>query len=265
VAVITGATGHPRLGRCAISVQNQTFANLEHIVVIDGQERAAAAMDQIAPARAGRVPLHVAMLPYPTGLNRWNAHRIYGSFPMLASASHVCFLDEDNWWEPHHVASLAAALDATREPWAFSLRNIYLQDGTFIARDECESLGWLHAVFYNDTDFLVDTSCYMIRRDIAIALSPVWNRPARPPGGLTPADRTLFRMLVENYSWGACTLQHTVNYSVGNRTDSVGADLFVRGNRAMRSRYPDGLPWTLRTPVPGGQLPWRSTGAVNDR
>jgi hypothetical protein len=255
VAVITGATGHPGLGRCLRSVQAQTYGNLEHVVVIDGRQRAAAALAALGPARSGPVEIHTVVLPHATGLDRWNAHRIYAAFPLLLDSGYVCFLDEDNSWEPDHVASLMDALRARDQPWAFALRNVCRQDGTLIARDECESLGWLHPVFYDDADYLVDTSCYLLRRDVAEAVNHVWNRPARPPGGLRPADRTLFRTLVQRVAWGACTLRHTVNYAVGNRPDSVGGPMFLRGNRIMHRRYPGGLPWTLRPAVPPGALP----------
>jgi glycosyltransferase involved in cell wall biosynthesis len=254
VAVITGATGHPRLGHCLQSVQQQSYRNLEHMVVIDGQERAEAVHRQLGSAR-GTVDLCTVVLPYATGLNRWNAHRIYSAFPMLVDAGYVCFLDEDNTWQPDHVDSLMAALQETGESWAFALRNVCLQDGTPICADECESLGWLHPVFYDEQDYLVDASCYMLRRDLAVAVNQVWNRPARPPAGLRSADRYLFRTLVEKVSWGACTLRHTVNYSVGNRSDSVGAEMFLRGNALMQERHPRGLPWRAGRPTPPRSLP----------
>ena len=37
-------------------------------------------------------------LPYPTGLDGFQGHRIYGGAPYLARGDLICFLDEDNWW-----------------------------------------------------------------------------------------------------------------------------------------------------------------------
>jgi hypothetical protein len=37
--------------------------------------------------------------------------------------------------------------------------------------------------------------------------------------------------------------RYTLNYSVGNRADSVQAAMFLEGNRQMMERYPDGMPW----------------------
>lgn len=81
-----------------------------------------------------------------------------------------------------------AAVTRQGAPWGFALRKICHQDGRFITYDECESLGHLHDVFYDPRDHLVDANCYLIRRDVAVRVAPLWNRPARPPGGLTPDD-----------------------------------------------------------------------------
>jgi glycosyltransferase involved in cell wall biosynthesis len=244
VTILTGCTGHPGLRRCVQSVLRQQHSNFEHLLVIDGPEREAAVRSRLAQL-TNDSRQHVIVLPYVTGKDRWNGHRIYGAFPSIARGEYICYLDEDNFWESSHLSGLLKALNDNEEVWGFSLRNICLQDGTFVTRDECESLGFLHAVFYDDKDFLVDTSCYIIRRDIAVELCGVWNRPARPPAGQAPADRTLYRRLSHEYSRGACTRCYTVNYCVGNRNDSVAAAAFILGNRTMRERYSDRLPWEV--------------------
>jgi glycosyltransferase involved in cell wall biosynthesis len=243
VSVITGATGHRGLARCMASVQNQTYERVEHWVVVDGAHR----MDSVQAALAGTPPAnftrHVVVLPRATGKDRFNGHRIYAAFGFIADGQYVAFLDEDNWFDDGHVESLVTAVATSAAPWAFSLRKIVDQNGDFIAFDRCESLGNLHPAFYGDDEYLVDTNCYLIRRDLAARFSPIWNRPARPPPGTSSADRALCRALMAEHPNAPCTRLHSVNYAVGNRPDSVGASFFLHGNEVMQKRHPRGLPW----------------------
>ena len=38
VSIITATVGKPQLANCIESVRNQTYKNIEHIVVVDGKE-----------------------------------------------------------------------------------------------------------------------------------------------------------------------------------------------------------------------------------
>ena len=77
VSVITPTTGSAFLGECIESVRNQTYANVEHIVVVDGKSRWENA-DQILKAVEfpNGTNEHICVLPYPTGTNRYNGHRV---------------------------------------------------------------------------------------------------------------------------------------------------------------------------------------------
>ena len=121
-------------------------------------------------------------LPYPTGKQRWNGHRIYAAFSLLCNSEFVCFLDDDNWFEPDHLASLVAGIRADHAAWGFSLRRVFDADGNFVAPDNCESLGNLHPVFGNDSDRLIDTNCYLLRREVAVACDGLVSA-RRPDGG----------------------------------------------------------------------------------
>ena len=59
--------------------------------------------------------------------------------------------------------------------WVYALRKIIDGDGRIIGRDDCQSLGrW--ATYNDSAAHLIDVNCYLIRRDIALTLSPVWYR-----------------------------------------------------------------------------------------
>jgi glycosyltransferase involved in cell wall biosynthesis len=257
VTVITAATGHRRLANCLQSVQKQTFGDVEHLVVIDGEDRKPKATEILDTVLAGSKPRHVITLPAATGKNNWNGHRIYGAASFLANTEFVCYLDEDNWFDPDHVESLVAAVRHTPgATWAFSLRKIVDAHGQLIALDNCESLGHLHHVFDKPDDYHIDASCYLLSRTIAVAGSAVWYRPTRVGPGIpllgqlyagaglrSEPDNAMCRGLLKNFAPGCTSGRHTLNYTVGNRPDSVQAEYFLHGNQMMKLMYPDGLPW----------------------
>jgi glycosyltransferase involved in cell wall biosynthesis len=243
VTVVTAATGHQNLVKCVQSVQLQTYPGVEHYIVVDGEERLEAVTVALGAARLGARPLRTVVLPQPTGKDNWCGHRIYAATSFLVNSEFVAFLDEDNWLEPTHIESLVVAVRETGSLWAFSLRNIVDEHGDFVARDACESLGNLHHVFDRPGETFVDTNCYLLPREVAVAISAAWYGQTRPPDGRVEPDRLVSSML---FSWfpNACSNKaHTLNYTIGNRPDSVRAEYFHYGNAAMRQRYPDRPPW----------------------
>ena len=253
VTVVTATTGHRDLLRCLKSVQAQSYRQVEHLVVVDGpehQEKVAAVLAQLP---AGSKPPQVIQLPQATGKNGWCGHRIYAAASFLANSEFVAFLDEDNWYDADHVESLVSALRTANARWAFSLRKIVDKDGAFIANDLCESLGNLHGVFSNPEAALVDTSCYLLTLELAVGFASVWFGPTQPGPGGEERDWALCKTLLQ-YAPEACTnLKHTLNYTVGNRANSVQGAYFLHGNEEMCKRYPDGMPWEKVT-LPGIQL-----------
>src|SRR4051812_42596664 len=108
VCVITATTGHPRLARAIASVREQSYAMVEHLVVVDGPEHDAR-VDGILEELEDRRGLKIIRLPHATGKGTWNGHRIYGAMPMIAMTDYVCWLDEDNWFDEEHVETVLAA------------------------------------------------------------------------------------------------------------------------------------------------------------
>jgi hypothetical protein len=109
-------------------------------------------------------------------------------------------LDEDNTFEPEHCESLLER--AQKYGIAWSYRNVFLGDN-YIGKDVRESIGNGSFVGYD----LVDTSCWMFRRDNLYLLSDI----------LVPwsGDRDLTNRLIHEHKgvfYSACTGQHTMNY-----------------------------------------------------
>lgn len=213
----------------------QTWRNIQHLVVIDGGER----VEQARSILAGR-RVDVIELPYSTGIDRYNGHRIYGAASFLCKGDFVCFLDEDNWMDRDHIESLVAVIGMGNE-WAFSLRKIVDQDGSFVCFDNCESLGKWPTVL-SPKDYLIDVGCFLLPRELAVMLAPIWHRKAREPG-VVEVDRMLTRVLREKTRRYECNYRYSLNYRAASTSRSVKPAFFLDGNRKMAERYPQRFPW----------------------
>ena len=243
VSVITATTGNARLANCIESVRNQTYKNIEHVVVVDGRSRwesVSEILDALEFPNGSNE--HVIVLPHPTGLNRFNGHRIYGGFSFLASGDYIAWLDDDNEFTPSHIESLVRITEEKNLDWAYSLRQIVDSEGKFICNDDCENLGKYKSVI---NDHFVDVSCFFVRRELAVNIAPVWYRQARPPQGVMEVDRALTAVLIheQNKLKFDTNNDYTVKYQVGSTGISVQADFFINGNAEMLKRYAGKLPW----------------------
>lgn len=243
VSVITATTGNARLADCIESVRNQTYKNIEHVVVVDGRSRwesVSEILDALEFPNSNNE--HVIVLPHPTGLNRFNGHRIYGGFSFLANGDYIAWLDDDNEFTPNHIESLVRITEEKNLDWAYSLRQIVDGEGKFICNDDCENLGKYKSVI---NDHFVDVSCFFVRRELAVNIAPVWYRQARPPQGVMEVDRALTAVLMheQNKLKFDTNNDYTVKYRVGSTGISVQADFFINGNAEMLKRYAGKLPW----------------------
>ena len=235
VTVITPTTGAPYLRQAIESVKNQTYDNIQHLVVVDGQPK--------GRVIAREYPhLDVIDLPYPTGTDRFNGHRIYGASVYLAKGDLVCFLDEDNYYDYTHIESLVDVIQRGND-WAYSLRKIVDKDGNHVCLDDCESLGkWESCI----GDYFVDVGCFFLPKMIAIQTSPIWYRKAREPG-VPEVDRMLTHVLRHNNLKYDTNANYSLNYRTGNTHLSVQSEFFLQGNKKMLEKYNGDLPWNKKT------------------
>lgn len=105
ISVITPTWRRHKLliGRCIPSVQSQTWANIEHIVVSDGPDPALRQQLVGAPVVYGEVPTHD-----DSGHNWGSAARNHAY--AMAKGDLVCYLDDDNAYRENHCDILARAL-----------------------------------------------------------------------------------------------------------------------------------------------------------
>ena len=238
ISVITAHAGNPLLKRCVESVRDQTYTNIQHLVVSDGPAtwgHARAVLDAVGNHHVSLIPL-----PYSIGKDRWNGHRIYGACTYIADGDYLVFLDDDNFIEPEHVQQ-CLKICTEGNVWSYALRNIVDSEHRFLCRDDCESLGKWPSVLHPE-DFFVDVNCYFLPKLLAVQISPLWYRKAREPGQ-PEVDRAIahaLRQIAPNHD---CTYAYSVNYLAGNTPLSVQPEFFTRGNAEMLRRFDGRLPW----------------------
>ena len=189
VAVVTPTIGNPKLADCLASVNNQTYKNLTHYIFIDGSQYEEQIKQIII--KSPKVWQKTIKLEENVGKG-WYGHRVFAACSFLVDADIICYLDEDNWFEPCHIEKLVKKIEEGND-WAYSLRKIYDKDGNYICDDNCESLGkW--PVYFNDSVFHIDTSCFAVRRDIAVRVGHSWY-------GQWGADRQFFSAISKAVFW----------------------------------------------------------------
>lgn len=239
VSIITPTTGSEFLGECMRSVALQTYPHISHVVVVDGEERRVAAEPILALHKHDR--LKSVVLPCITGAGGFQGHRIYGALPFLLNTDYVCYLDEDNWLDDNHVESLVSLATAKNLDWAYSLRKIVRQSGEFVCNDDCNSLGRWPS--YDGAYHHVDTSCYMLRREVACRAANAWNRSDLD--GTAAADRMLCKELLASSPLFHTTGMYTVNYRLASRqSEAGGIRFYTTGNSVHKYLYRN-YPWRI--------------------
>lgn len=228
IAVVTPTIGSKHLKQCVESVQKQTYKNLTHYIFIDGCEHRSK-VKTVVPLSS-----NIKYIDMEENVGKgWYGHRVYAACSFLVNADAIIYLDEDNWLEPTHVEEMVATLGV--HDWAYSLRKIYDKEGNYLCKDNCESLGrW--PTFFNDQVFHIDTSCFIVRRDVCVSIGHAWY-------GQWGADRQFFSALAKHFPRFDCSGNHTLCYRLDGNPNSVKHEFFDQGNMVMSQKYNGVFPW----------------------
>lgn len=237
VTVITPTVGSPKLVDAIRSVENQTYPNVKHLVVIDGSEYWASTLE-ISAVSNEKSRVYFTTTPENTGANGFNGQRIYASYPHLVNSDYIFFLDQDNWYEPDHVETLVDLMENERLDWAYSLRKIYSVNKEFVSNDNSESLGkW--PIYFTDENpqYLIDTSAFAFTRSFIQRTCHLWH------SGPWGEDRRYLAAVRDHSRWDT-TGKYTMCYRLGGNANSVTHDFFVKGNEVMKKKYNNVFPWS---------------------
>lgn len=229
VAVVTPTIGKKELAQAIASVDAQTYENLTHYIFMDGIQY----WKDIDEVIEGASKVKVVKLEDNIGKG-WYGHRVYSACSFLVNADVICYLDEDNWYEPCHVEKIVKKIEEGND-WVYSLRNIYDKDGQFACQDNCESLGKWPVYFRGDVHH-IDTSSFGVRRDVAVRIGHAWY-------GQWGADRQFFTALKHHFPKFDCTNSYTMNYRLDGNPNSVTKEFFEQGNEQNKLKYNGEFPW----------------------
>jgi glycosyltransferase involved in cell wall biosynthesis len=221
VAVVTATTGRHSLYQTMRSVHNQTHP-CQHYVVFDG----------VVARKHFQIPdsVHTIELPVATGKNGIMNGGICAAAAFLVTEDYICFLDDDNWFDPDHIQTMMDVIGD--KAYCYSLRKLYDGD-TFFANDDGESLGH-HGQ-------MVDVNCFLFKREVCCGIAPLWYHTN---GKLMVGDRMVWQALKDNNTPWAATGRYTVNYRMGANFATKG--FFFLHNALARSKYPDqDYPWSI--------------------
>lgn len=217
-AVIVPTVLRPSLARAVRSIYAQDFPGRVQILIgIDVAEGDAAQLDSLAAECPDRMMLTVAALPYSTSVRHGGLYpnRYSGALRTIltyaANSPRVAYLDDDNWWLPPHLASLAAAIDGFG--WAYSAR--WFADGESgetICLDDWESVGPGGGVFAASFGGFVDPSSLMIDKLRCHDVVPLWSMSPFADG--SGEDRLVFKALTDRHK-GNGTGRATSCYTIG--------------------------------------------------
>jgi glycosyltransferase involved in cell wall biosynthesis len=231
VAVIIPTTGDPLVREAIASVLAQTHAEVELFVVIDGPRFKPAFEAATQGMDLSRV--HVSTLPVNVGANGFYGHRVYAAFSHLVNTEFICFLDQDNWFDPEHLASLVAAVQGQGWEWGFGLRRVVDPAGVPLIDDESQSIGpWGQTSPHK----LVDTNCYLLRTAVAHRVASFFH-------GGWGQDRVFYAAVSGAFPNFGSSGRYSVNYRTRADMQPTVVALVQRENAAIRARYPQGLPW----------------------
>jgi hypothetical protein len=148
--------------------------------------------------RPEHVSALVLTLPYSTAQRHGGLHRAADGgalrtiLSFMANARYVAYLDDDNTWEPDHLARLLEVIPG--KGWAFSKRLLVAEEsGEALADDRWDSVGPDRGRMASLGGF-VDPSCLMIDKLHAAPFLWLWSDPLTESG--REGDRRFFKSLV---------------------------------------------------------------------
>ncbi len=241
ITIITPTIGSNYLKKLLESINYQHKLNelffINHFIVIDNspinQIKTNTILNSVNEKEG--IKRHIFHIPFSSGEDNYKGHKIYSAIPQFVEDEYVIFLDDDNYLEEKHIYNFVKINNKKKYDWTYSLRNIVDSENNFICNDYCESLGFLHNVFYQKNVHLIDTNCYFIKTSILKKIAHIWNRKAQYNNN--DPDRIFGNLLMNEYPNYVCTQENTLCYRVRDDNSGVNKNLFLQGNKIMLEKY----------------------------
>jgi len=237
VAVVTSTIGRKTLKDCIESVRAQT-RKATHYVFIHGKSFINAKNEVIEIATDLEPDVVFVQLPFNNGGNGFGMAPVYAAAPYIVSEEVICYLDDDNLYDPQHIEKNVGFLEEEGLDWCYSLRRIIDQKGYYVCDDLTESLG-----IYNNCHAtrLVDNSCFIVKTKVAQRHGHGWMQPIISDRGF------LLELMTNGLKCGGLG-ETTVSYRISeDGSNPDGAKYFLHWNEVQKNKYQGSYPWMKRT------------------
>jgi hypothetical protein len=192
VAVVMPTILRPRIIGAVESVFRQTFAGrIELMIGVDKAADSPEHLEGVLARRPDNVSALVLELPYSTSVRHGGIHpatdggSLRAILSFMANARYVAYLDDDNAWEPEHLAGVLQAVQG--KVWAYALRLLIDEtNGQELGVDRWDSVG-PHAGRFAPQGGLVDVNCLLIDKVAAARALGRWSE-----GPQDTSDRAFF-------------------------------------------------------------------------
>ena len=151
-----------------------------------------------------------------------------------ANSARLAYLDDDNWWAPHHLGDLLNAIDGF--DWAFTYR--WFVDGgarNVLCVDDFESIGPGRGIYKNKLGGFIDANCLMIDKTKCHWVLPQWSIPLLDDG--SGEDRNVFNALVKSHSL-AWTRRPSVYYVINPNSGAQPVRDKMLAERGLKTTLP---------------------------
>ena len=218
-AVVMPTVLRPSLLRAARSVFAQRIdGRVQLLIGVDRAAGSRALLDTLARERPEHVDLDVVDPGYSTARSNGGLYScafggaLRSVLTLLANTRHVAYLDDDNWLDPAHLATLLETIGDAE--WAFGRRwMVDPRTDEPICVDEWESTGPGEGVFAQRFGGFVDTNCLMIDKIACHDVVAEWAVSTFENGG--GEDRRVFDLLRQRHT-GRGTRRATAYYVVND-------------------------------------------------
>ena len=201
VSVVIPTVGRSSLLRAVRSVLAQDFPGTIQILVGVDVDASGCARE-LRAALAAELPANMLLtwldLGYSTSRRHGGVHSCHFGgalrtvLSFCAQSATVLYLDDDDWYAPHHVRAMVAAMQG--RAWAFSLCWYADADnGTALAVDEVESVGPGRGIYNERFGGFVRPSALAIDKLALAHILHLWSHSPLPGGD--GEDRLIFEQL----------------------------------------------------------------------
>ncbi len=203
VAVIIASMTRPSLVEAVRSVFAQDIKGTVQILIgIDQVSEEGFDWDALLKERPANMAVTVFWPGYSTSTKNGGIHSAVSGgslrslLSFLANSRYVAYLDDDNWFSPHHLSSLRETIDG--KAWAYSRRwFVDAEDKSVVCEDSWESVGPDQGVFADNFGGFVDTNCYMIDTLTCAPHLSAWSVALNNDPKGRGSDRSLFNRLMQ--------------------------------------------------------------------